>query len=390
MNKKLLSSMWFYLLILIVAAAGAATASASPMHSVMLNVPDHSEEALDWCGPATGQMLMDGYPGGACSQLQEDIWAGILTYKVEPMWDTDPAGLAGSMNHLCPSGHWIVYSNTNAPSLMYSIAYWMTRMNYPAGTLLNTSPHNADTAHGEHWVAIRGIITDIDPTVPGNTSINLQYVWFNDPSPANLGDPSIERFVSGSTWYTLFQAVTKPGSSYLGKYVSVIEPPKIIGKAIAPLEIVSGKIIPPEEALRFAQKWIVDLKLAELAPYRSLKTAKPLKPLLVNKASKAYYLIPFAENKRKSLINAAILINAYNGNLQEAGAFKPVALIVKDNAIKLAQENLAIKKIGVADAELIAPDDSAASRYFPSWKVTLDKKVVNVNSEGKIIREPLH
>jgi hypothetical protein len=115
-----------------------------------------------------------------------------------------------------------------------------------------------------------------------------------------------------------------------------------------------------------------------------------LKPLLVNKASKAYYLIPFAENKRKSLINAAILINAYNGNLQEAGAFKPVALIVKDNAIKLAQENLAIKKIGVADAELIAPDDSAASRYFPSWKVTLDKKVVNVNSEGKIIREPLH
>jgi hypothetical protein len=333
-------------------------------------------------------MTMEGYPVGSYSKLQEDVATAIQAHKTETMWDTDPAGLAVAMQGLYPSQHgWVVFSNTSPQSLMYSVAYWMTKLQYPAATLLNTLPHNTYTAHGEHWVTIRGIITDKDPTLPGNTSVNLQYVWFNDPSPANLGDPSIERFVSGSTRYSLFQTVTKPGSAYLGKYVSIIEPPSISGKAIAPHEVISGRIIPPEEALRYAKKWIGDLKLAKLAPYRILRNAIMLQPVLVNKAGKAYYLVPVATDERKSMVSAAILVNAYNGNLQEVGAFKPAALMVKDDAIKLAQRHLAVKEIARADAEPIAADDSAVGRYFPLWRVTLDNKVVDVSREGKIIRD---
>jgi len=374
------------LLLLIMAIIAAGPVPVYAWHSVLLNVPDHSEEALDWCGPATGQMCMDGYPGGSCPKLQEDIEMAIQSYKTETMWDTDPAGLAEAMSHMCPAGHWVVFNNSNAQALMYSTAYWMTKLKFPAAALLNTLPHNAYTAHGEHWVAVRGFITDKDPTLPGNTSVSLQYVWFNDPSPDNLGDPSIERFVSGSTWYTLFQTVTKPGSTYLGKYVAVVEPPIMIGRAIAPVEVVSGTIIPPEEALRYAQKWIAELKLADLAPYRALKTARPLTPLLVNGSGKAYYLIHFVgeANLRAS---AAILINAYNGSLQEAGAFRSAPLMTKNEAVKLAQRHVGVKKIGRSSAEAITIDNSAAGRYFPVWKVIMDNRAVTVGHDGKIVAD---
>ena len=51
----------------------AGSLQAQPLHSVILSVPLYGEEALTWCGPATAQMVMEGYPAGACSVLQEDI-----------------------------------------------------------------------------------------------------------------------------------------------------------------------------------------------------------------------------------------------------------------------------------------------------------------------------
>ena len=200
---------------------------AGPLHSVMLTVPDHPEEALNWCGPATGQMLMGGYPSGSCTVLQEDIWVAIQGHKVETMWDTDPKGLEGALNSLCaPTGSWHVYSRNSPQELMFQVAYWMTKNSYPVALLKDTLSHNSYTSHKEHWIAVRGVITDVDPTTPGTTSVNLQYVWFNDPA-VDLGSPSIERFVSGSTWYSEFLPVSKVGSSFHGKYVAVIEPPRI-------------------------------------------------------------------------------------------------------------------------------------------------------------------
>ena len=90
-------------IVAVIALSLSLTAWAQPMHSVMLNVPDHSDEALNWCGPAAAQMIMEGYPAGSCSKLQEDIWLAVQTYKKETMWDADPDGLKGAMKHLCPA-----------------------------------------------------------------------------------------------------------------------------------------------------------------------------------------------------------------------------------------------------------------------------------------------
>lgn len=361
-----------------------SAASADPMTSVMLNVPDRSEEALTWCGPATAQMVMEGYPSGSCAKLQEDIWGSIQTYKTDATWDADPAGMQGAMQHLCPppGGHWVVFGNPNAQNLMYAIAYWMNKNKYPVAGMLSTAPHNALSGHGEHWVAIRGVITDKDPTVPGNSTVDLKFVWFNDPSPENLGDSAVERFVTGSVWYGEFQPVNKTGSVYNGQYVAVVEPPKVRGVAIAPKEVLTGKIITPEEAVKRAAEWIEQYKLFDMKPYANLRQARALKPLLVNSAHGGYYIIPYGD-ERSRMAGTAILVNAYTGSFQEVGAFKPISYLSKEEAVGNALKQLNIEKAKIADAELVY--EKAGNRYQPSWSVTVDKNVVNINQRGMML-----
>jgi len=378
----------FFALVILGILVLSTGAWGGPLHSVILGVPDHPDEALTWCGPATAQMIMEGYPSGACTVLQEDIWTAIQTYKTETMWDTDPAGMRGAMKHLCPpAGSWSVHSNADPQALMHDVAYWMSRMNYPAAGLLNTLPHNSYAAHEEHWVAIRGVITDLDPRT--NPVVNLLFVWFNDPA-VPLGDLSIERFVSGSTWYAEFQPVTKPGSSYSGKYVAVIEPPELKGRAVAPAEVLRGELIKPEKALEFALKWIEEYKLYEMRPYRLLKSAKPLSPILVNRGYGGYYIVPFVEGGENRPAGGALLINAYTGGLQEAGAFKPVKYISEKEAGSIALRQLKIKKARKVSAELFLPmKERLASRYFPIWKVTVDGITIGVTQQGQpLIRIP--
>lgn len=361
-----------------------STAWAAPMHSVMLSVPSYPEEALTWCGPATAQMIMEGYPSGSCSVLQEDIWMAIQSNKAEAMWDTDPAGLEKALETLClPPRSWAIHANADPRAVMYDVAHWMTYNNYPVAGLLNTLAHNDYTAHSEHWIVIRGIITD---SIPATTdpNITLWFVWFNDPA-VNLGDPAIVRFVSGSTWYSEFQPVTKPGSTYNGKYVAVIEPPEKKGIAIAPAEVLIGKLISPDDILGYASKWIEEYKLFEREPYVILNKARPLKPLLVNKDYGGYYIIPYSIDASKRLVSAAVIVNAYTGNFQEVGVFKPVAYLAKEEAINISIKHLNVEKPQKVDAELIFPlGEQAVSRYFPIWKVTADTKVLGVGREGNI------
>lgn len=361
--------------------------ASAQLHSVMLSVPDRPEEALDWCGPATGKMIMEGHPSGSCAILEEDIWMAIQSHKVETLWDTDPAGLRGAMMALCPPAwNWSIYSKTDASSLIHSVARWMTINSYPVAGLLNTVSHNGYTAHEEHWVAIRGIVTDVDPTT--NPSVNLEFVWFNDPA-VPLGDPSIERFVSGSTWYSEFQPVNKAGSSYVGKYVAIIEPPEITGVALAQPEILVGRVILPAQALKYADQWIEKYKLYDMKPYGILKGAQALKPLLVNRNHGGYYIIPYA--RKGQLAEAAVIVNAYNGGFQEVGAFKPVEYMPEKEAVEIALKhvlggiNPQAEPPGVPRAELIYPQgERVVSRYFPIWKVTVNQTVIGINREGKI------
>ncbi|WP_455203197.1 hypothetical protein, partial [Kaarinaea lacus] len=370
--------------------------SSQPLHSVMLSVPEYSEEALNWCGPATAQMVMEAYPSGACSVLQEDIWAQVLLDKTESLWDTDPAGMSGALKTLCPPpGNWSIYHKTDPTELMFRVAYWMTRNSFPVAIVKDTVAHNSYTAHSEHWVAIRGIITDADPTT--TTSVNLENVWFNDPAPADLGDPAIVRFVTGTQWYSEFEPVTKVGSTYHGKHVAVIEPPAISGIAIAKAKLLFGTLISADKAKAFAQRWIEEKKLYELEPYKLLSKAKPLPPLLVNEKHGGYYVIPYSSDGKQAQV--AVIVNAYNGEFEEVGAFKPISYLSKQQAINIALQTIKVtppsEEGGInPQPEPPADPDSVAlvfpegqrvvSRYFPIWKVTANRQTIGVSQQKHV------
>lgn len=363
--------------------AAATTLPAAAAHSVMLtSVPVRAEEATTWCGAATAQMVMEGYPTppGACVKEQFEIQAQIVDY--EGLWDADPAGLRDAMGTLCPpSGHWVVFSRADQAALMHSVAFWMTRNNYPVAALLDTTSHHGDPTHLEHWVAIKGIITDLDPTT--NPTVTLEYVWFNDPG-LPLGDPAASKFVAASIWNTLFQAVARPGSAYDGKYVALIEPPPSTGRATAPREVLTGRLISARDALAAGERAIRDIGLTRIGPFEVLGRAKPLAPLLVDARQGGYYLIPYAVEGDRA--EAALFVNAYTGGFQEVDAFAPTRFLTEAEARRTALRYLKATRPKSVETELVSSaENGTASRSRPLWKVQVDGRTVGVTQGGEVV-----
>ena len=359
----------------------AAASSATAQTSVFVTVTNHSEEALTWCGAATGQMVVGGYPASACTPIQADVWDSIQLHKVEASWDTDPAGLRDAMMTLCPppGGHWVAFSNPNASGLMHSVAFWMNANHYPVAALLSTATHNAIATHREHWVTIKGIVTDLNPLT--NTSVTLQYVLIVD-QPATFGDPPVERFLSGSQWYAQFQAVAKTGSAYNGNFVAVIEPPRTRGTAIAKLLPLTGTLIPIDRVIALAQRAVRD-DLAKVPSFRELANLQPQRPLLVNPERGGYYIVPFTSAGKPPQM--AVLINAYSGDFMEAARFKPRPILTEKEAATRA-----LRFLGRGDARQYkaAPvSREGGSLYFPFWRVTVEGQELLVDGDGNV-RQP--
>ncbi len=367
-------------LALLVGLTGAAPVAA--LHSVFVAVPNHSEEALTWCGPAVAEMIMEAYPSGSCNETQADAWAEIVLHRTEINWDTDPAGLRGAMMSLCPppGGGWSIFSRTDASDLMFRVAFWMTKNDYPVAAVQSTSAHNTYAAHEEHWVVIKGIITDQDPTT--TSTVTLEHVWITDPSPVTFGDPPLERFMTGGAWYAEFQPVTKAGSTYNGKYVAIIEPPRVEGIARAKLPLLEGRVLPWRQVMELSQEWLERTEvLRQLEPFVDLYRMKPLRPILVDEDSGAYYLVPYSRDGETA--RHALRFNAYDGSFMEAGAFAPVRYLDKDEAVKRAVKLLRMRRSERVEATLTSqPEAGAASRFHPVWKVELEDRWVAVRQDG--------
>ena len=367
-----------------------AALAASAQHtaiSTLLPPGYHSEEALTWCGPATGQMVVAGYPMSACTVAQADMDMSIQAHKVEGNWDTDPPGLRDAMTEQCPlpAGHiWYVFHPTDAAQLMHSAAYWMTQNQYPVAALLATASHNSYLPHQEHWVVITAIVTDLNPV--GNPTVTLQFVQFVDPSPAIFGDPPLVRYVSAATWYAGQTAVTKT-STYNGQFVAIVEPPVATGRAVSAIKLLlTGTVIRPVEAQRFATEAVLKLKLAGNAAFREFANTKPLAPLLVNAKRGGYYLVPFSVDGKSSSL--AVIVNAYNGEFQEAGHFAPRTFLSEEEALGHAGRALRLQKPlqrGQITTELVASPE-AGHPYAPVWQITTGNRTLHVNQLG-VVRE---
>lgn len=363
---------------------------ADPLHSVFFSVPNLTEEALNWCGPAAGQIVMAAYPSSACTIAQEDVWMSIQSHKVETDWDTDPEGLRQSLIELCPpAGTWSLRERSTPQQLMGSVTYWMTKTSYPVPVLMDTASHNTYSPHEEHWVVVWGVVTDVDPTTTSVTSVDLHTVCYTDPSPLTLGDPAISVCENGSTWNSsIIQPVSKATSSYFGNYVALVEPPQKKIVAVAAPEILVGKLIKPDDAVKFAYEKVREQKLHELDKFKAIQKAKPMEPLLVNKDYGGYYIVPYSTDGKTA--SMAVLVNAYTGDFQSIAAFKPTTYLSKKLAVDIAIKHFTdATKLGPQpeppDAELVYPrGERVTSRIFPMWRVTAGRESVGVDQRQKV------
>ncbi len=346
----------------------------------------HSEEALTWCGAATGQMVIAGYPSGACTKDQADVDASIQLHKVESNWDTDPAGLRSAILEQCPlaPGHsWVVFHPTDAAALMWSAAHYMTTNQYPVAALLGTTQHNSYAPHKEHWVTITAITTDLDPTT--NPTVTLKWVQFVDPSPDPFGGPPLVRFVSSAVWYAELTAVTKMPSTYTGQFVAIIEPPTPTGRAMPAGKLVlTGTVISKADASRFAVEAVRKFNLAEMQAFREIARARPLEPLLVNPRRGGYYLVPFSVDGKSASL--AIIVNAYNGEFEEVGSFGSRSFLAETTALEDVRKALELRepiRPEEVKTELVSSYE-AGTLYAPEWSITVGKRVLHVGQKGGV------
>jgi hypothetical protein len=392
-NTSRSSSRWRRALVLSGFLLTALTAFAQHTAISTLLPPGYrSEEALTWCGPATGQMVVAGYPASACTVVQADVDASIQAHKVEGNWDTDPAGLRAALVEQCPLpvGHsWVVFSPTDATELMYWAAHYMTQNQYPVAVLLGTTQHNSFPPHKEHWATITAIVTDLDPVA--NPMVTLKFVLFIDPSPSHLGDPPLVRYVSAAVWYAgngvqppVLTAVTKMPSAYNGKFVAIIEPPTVTGRAISAVKLLqTGTVIPKAQALRSSLEAVQRLKLTDVQEFREFANAKPLDPLLVNAQRGGYYLVPFSVDQKPPSL--AVIVNAYNGEFQEAGRFAPRTFLAERPALEHARLALGLQKPferGKVKTEMVSSPEGLP--YAPEWRITTGNRVLHVGQLGNV------
>lgn len=363
----------------LIAALLIAAPALIAQTSTFITVPNHAEEALTWCGAATGQMILGGYPT-PCNVPQADVWAAIQAHKSEAVWDTDPVGLGLALmdQSLCVShASWTAgFSTTSAQSVMWSVARWMKFKHYAAAVVLDTNGHNDIPSHKEHWVVVKGIVTDLDPTTV--LTVNLQYVLIVDPSPDPLGGAPIERWLSGSDWYAMFHPVTISGSAYNGKYVAVIEPPQTMGTAVARPRVLVGTIIPPDRAVAAARR-AVSADLSRVATFRDAPNLQPGTPILVNPNRGAYYIVPFGDT-------LSVLVNAYDGSFMEAARVRTRPILAKNEAIARAGRFVGRERPATGDAILVAPE--GVSPYFPAWQVGVDNERLLIDTTGKVRKLP--
>jgi hypothetical protein len=373
---------------------------ASPVCSqwvVDLNIPLYGQETNYWCGAASAQMIMNGYPDpGNCVLLpQLTIWNTIQANNLpnEPAnWYTDPHGLQQALiiHNPPPTGGWSLYAQPVREELMFDVLYWMNRQRYGTATLVYEAAH---------WVVIKGFVTDIEP-VAGSNPV-LQQITIQNPWPPYQGVTST---VTGTVWYSnyWYGPVNAPGTWY-GNYVGIIEPPLVEGAVSAPMEIRSGdktKIISPKKAVKYARHWIKKLDLAAKDPAYALladENAKPLDPILVREemnpglANDAlvpyYYIIPYAmetefENK---ISRVCVMVNAFTGNFEEVTGYdEPLTYLEKEKAIEavVTVKELTTEEAANAKAEVVfTPIYFTYLRYKPFWRIEIGNIVSYVEMD---------
>ena len=365
------------------------------------NVPLYGQEQCTWCGAASAQMARNGYPNPAdrLFYTQLSLWNTIqTTNSTAPAdtasgWATDPHGLTGCLQSLSnPSAvHWVEFANTSRDALLFSILYWMNRLQFPAPVLVN---------QGGHWIVIVGFVTDVEPLA--GTNPTLQKITVHDPEPHNVGTDTTQ---TAAQWYAgYWNGSIIYSGTWLNEYVAVIEPPIEKGKVrVKRVKRTGTKLLSPSQAIEAARKWITEMKLGEQSRYSLLsrRDVQPLEPMVVQDQpprSRArnvphYYIVPFGfkgevHERGTGLARVCVLVNAYTGAFEEVTAFgSPIRYLPREDALGVVAAALHTSPEQLRDAEttlMFQPSDITHVRTYPFWRVRVGRRTVYVDQLGQL------
>jgi len=385
-------------------AVYVAAAFANPLlatHTVDLitpnSIPCLCQEAGNWCGAATSQMILQGYPGGVdYTFTQNHVWNRIQVHNGDAVtWAADPLGVHGTLEELdstAPAG-WSIFHDANRSAVMHDITYWMTRREFPTAVLVRT--HGAFGSF-DHWVAITGFTTDKDPVT--NSSVVLQWIEIFDPgkSPCPTAASGCNhQLMTASTWQSVYWPVpgSLSGSMWDGEYVAVVEPPIGEGSVSAREQELGPARISAEEAVKAALAWIEEHGLRKRETYAGLRAAVPFRPLLVDPRARyggSYFIVPFGMEGTRDAANA-VAVNAHTGEPQEIVAFgRPVRYVDEEEAVQIARRHLCRCREREIEAEAylaVLPSSGTFSRFLPIWTVRIHEDSVFVTQTGILLEE---
>ena len=173
MKKHIFVSVTFLLILLLIFRVNNALASFT---FSLPNVPQYCQYNANYCGAASAQMIMNGYPDPAACQLinQITIYNWIQTNQTEAAPYKAPGKVRDAIHNFNPppgSANFVARSYSDAHEATYKMLLWMRRTNYPAAAMIN----------GNHWIVVTGYETDVDPE--GNPNVNLLSIDYHDPLP---------------------------------------------------------------------------------------------------------------------------------------------------------------------------------------------------------------
>jgi hypothetical protein len=397
-SKKTVGSITAICIVLALSLPLAAT------HTIDLitpnSIPCFCQEAGNWCGAATSQMILQGYPGGVdYTFTQNHVWNRIQVHNGDAIaWASDPLGVQGTLMELDGSApaNWSIFHDANRSAVMYDITYWMTRRSFPTAVLVRT--HGAFGSF-DHWVVITGFTTDNDPVT--HSSVTLQWIEIFDPGKSPCPTASAggnHQLMTAATWHSVYWPVpgNAPGSLWDGEYVAVVEPPITEGVVYAPEQKLGPVRISPEEALEVAFAWVKENSFEKREVYAGLRRAVPFPPLLVDPEAEfggAYFIVPFGMEGLREATNA-VLVNAHTGEPQEIVAFgHPVSYIHEDEALEIARRHLCLCREEEIKSELyfaVFPSSGTFSRFLPVWRVEFRypiQSVIFVTQQGIALEE---
>jgi hypothetical protein len=372
------------------------------------NVPLYGQEMCYWCGAACAQMCRNGYPAPAdrLFYTQLDLWNSIQVHNstdpADSGWATDPHGLQGCLQAAAnpPGVHWVEFANASRDGLLFSVLFWMNRLDFPAPTLVN---------QGGHWVTIVGWTTDVEP-VAGSSPL-LQSIHYHDPEPHNVGT---DTFMSASQWYGgPWNGAVMYGGTWLNKYVAIVEPPVRRGEArVKRIKRTGTRFLKPAQAVAAARRWIAEHRLGEMPKYGLLAKigVEAFPPLLVRedlpvrplgqrsrprKTSRVpyYYIVPFGVRDERSetgnpLARVCVLVNAYTGAFEEVTAFgRPLQYLTAQEALSVVASALRVppsRLRGANPALMFQAGDITHVRTYPFWSIQVGKRTVYVDQLGKL------